>query len=535
MTTARALSIGFVGNVVTNPFGKMAGRLADLATVSCEHLPIGQIEQVLAGPAAADVLIVHLDHRWFFDVAPDEAAVARARGLAELVSARLARAPGTIILNTVPFVPVSSVESDLHDQLAALARVNAVLFDLARAQERVSVVDAAGALALLGFANAFRERNRYMYQMPYAPAAVDALNARYADAVAARLRARRKVVVVDADNTLWGGVVGEDGVENLEVDSDYPGIVHTQLQRQLLRLKGLGILLCAVTKNNEEDFRAVFAQRAMPLRLDDFVAYRSSWSEKSENIRDIAATLNLGLDSFVFLDDNPFEIEEVRARLPGVECHLFDRTRPEQALTLLDAIASLRARNVTAEDLAKTEQYRGEAQRQELQRSAASMDDYLASLEIRVHVARNNPGSLRRVTQLINKTNQFNLTTRRYTEDEVATAMQEGGVYAARVVDRFGDMGIVGVAIVRGGELETFLMSCRALGRRIEAQFLRHVCHQEGDRELKAQYRPSAKNRMVETFLDDNGFEPLSAGPEGKTYRLTRGPDDTPYIHIVAE
>ncbi|MBY0249912.1 MAG: FkbH-like protein, partial [Methylobacterium organophilum] len=183
----------------------------------------------------------------------------------------------------------------------------------------------------------------------------------------------------------------------------------------------------------------------------------------------------------------------------------------------------------------KTEQYRGEAQRQELQRSAASMDEYLASLEIRVHVARNNPGSLRRVTQLINKTNQFNLTTRRYTEDEVATAMREGGVYAARVVDRFGDMGIVGVAIVRGGELETFLMSCRALGRRIEAQILRHVCQQEGDRDLKARYRPSAKNRMVESFLDDNGFEPLSAGPEGKTYRLTRGPDDTPYIHIVAE
>ncbi|MCJ2064296.1 HAD-IIIC family phosphatase [Methylobacterium sp. J-088] len=535
MTTARALSIGFVGNVVTNPFGKVTARIADLAAVSVEHFLIGQIEQVLAGPASVDVLVVHLDHRWFFDVAPDEAAVARARGLAELVAARLARAPGTLILNTVPFVPVSSVESDLHDQLEALARINAVLFDLARSHEQVSIIDAAGTLAVLGFANALRERNRYMYQMPYAPAAVDALVERYADAIAARLRARRKVVVVDADNTLWSGVVGEDGVENLEVDSDYPGIVHMQLQRQLMRLKGLGILLCAVTKNNEEDFRAVFAQRAMPLRLEDFVAYRSNWSEKSENIRDLAATLNLGLDSFIFLDDNPFEIEEVRARLPGVECHLFDRTRPEQALTLLDGIASLRARNVTAEDLAKTEQYRGEAQRQELQRSAASMDEYLASLEVRVHIARNNLGALRRATQLINKTNQFNLTTRRYTEDEVATAMREGSVYTARVIDRFGDMGIVCVAIVRGDELETFLMSCRALGRRIEAQILRYVCQQEGERDLKARYRPSAKNRMVETFLDNNGFAVVSSGPEGKAYRLTRGPDDTPYIHIVAE
>ena len=535
MTTARALSLGFVGNVVTDPFGKVAGRLAGLAEVACEHFPIGQIEQVLAGSAAVDALIVHLDHRWFFDVAPDEAAVARARGLAALVSARLERMPGAVILNTVPFVPVSSVEGDLHDQIVALGRLNAVLFDLARASERVSVVDAAGALSTLGFASAFRERNRYLYQMPYAPAAVDALVDRYADAIAVRLRARRKVVVVDADNTLWGGVVGEDGVENLEVDTDYPGIVHTQFQRQLLRLKGLGILLCAVTKNNEEDFRSVFAQRAMPLRLDDFVAYRSDWSEKSDNIRDLAGTLNLGLDSFVFLDDNPFEIEEVRARLPGVECHLFDRTRPEQALTLLDGIASLRARSVTAEDLSKTEQYRGEAQRQELQRSAASMDEYLASLDIRLHVARNNPGSLRRVTQLINKTNQFNLTTRRYTEDEVAIAMREGGVYAARVVDRFGDMGIVGVAIVRDGVLETFLMSCRALGRRIESQVLRHVCRAEADGGLRARYRPSAKNRMVETFLDANGFALVGSGPEGKDYRLTRGPDDTAYIHTIAD
>ena len=535
MTTARALSLGFVGNVVTHPFGKVSSRLSGLAEVACEHFPIGQVEQVLSGEAPADVLIVHLDHRWFFDVAPDEDAVSRARALAELVSARIERAPGTVILNTVPFVPASSVESDLHDQVEALARMNAVLFGLARACERVSVVDAAGTLAVLGFATALRERNRYLYQMPYAPAAVDALVGRYADAIAARLRARRKVVVVDADNTLWGGIVGEDGVENLEVDSDYPGIVHTQLQRQLLRLKGLGILLCAVTKNDEADFRSVFERRAMPLRLDDFVAYRSNWSEKSDNIRDLAETLNLGLDSFVFLDDNPFEIEEVRARLPGVECHLFDRTEPERALVLLDGIASLRARSVTAEDLSKTEQYRGETQRQDLQRSAASLDAYLASLDIRLHIARNDPGALRRVTQLVNKTNQFNLTTRRYTEDEVATAMREGSVYAARVVDRFGDMGIVGAAIVRGGELETFLMSCRALGRRIESQVLRHVCRTEADAELRASYRPSAKNRMVESFLDENGFALVGSGPEGKDYRLTRGPDDSAHIHISAE
>lgn len=532
---ARALSLGFVGNVVTNPFGKVAERLRDLADVAVRQLPSLQVEQVLGGDDAVDVLIVHLDDRWFFDVAPDQGAVLRAERLCALVAARLARVSGTIVLNTVPFIAYSPVESDLHDQIEALGRINGVLFALARAHERVSVIDAAGALATIGMSGALRERNRHLYQLPYAPAAVDALVDRYADALAARLRARRKVIVVDADNTLWGGVVGEDGVEALEIDTDYPGIIHTQFQRQLLHLKGLGTLLCAVTKNNEADFLEVFERRTMPLKLRDLVAFRANWSEKSDNIRDLAETLNLGLDAFVFIDDNPFEIEEVRTRLPSVECHLFERGKPESALALLASIASLRARSVTAEDLAKTEQYRTETQRSEAQRQAPSMADYLASLDIHLHVSRNNEAALRRVTQLINKTNQFNLTTRRYTEDEVAGAMREGGVYACRVVDRFGDMGIVGVVIVRSGFIETFLMSCRALGRRIESTLLAHVCSREGRPDLAARYVPSTKNHMVENFYSENGFEVTHAGAEGTDYRLTRGPDATSTIHVHAE
>ena len=532
---SRTLTIGFVGNVVTDPFGKVAQRLSALADVGVTHLPSLQVEAALAGTEPVDALVVHLDHRWFFDVAPDDRAVRRAEQLADLVTGRLAKVSGTIILNTVPFQPTSSVESDLYDQIEALGRVNGVLFRLARAQERVSVIDAAGELARIGTASALRERNRLLYQLPYAPAAVDALVGLYADAVAVRLRARRKVIVVDADNTLWGGVVGEDGVQALEIDTDYPGIVHTQFQRQLLRLKELGILLCAVTKNNEADFLEVFERRSMPIGIDDFVAFRSNWSDKSDNIRDLAETLNLGLDAFVFIDDNPFEIEEVRARLPEVEGLLFERGKPEMALALLGSIASLRARSVTAEDRAKTAQYRTETQRNELQRSAASIEDYLASLDIHLHISRNSEAALRRVTQLINKTNQFNLTTRRYTEDEVAGAMREGSVYACRVVDRFGDMGVVGVVIVRGGHIESFLMSCRALGRRIEAMILRHVCAHEGRTDLTARYVPSVKNRMVESFYPENGFEVTRSDLEGTDYRLTRGPDDTAYIHVHAE
>lgn len=531
----RPIVIGLVGNVITQPFGKIASLVSGHCEASIRLFEFGQVVQTLMGDEQVDFLAVHLDHRWFFDVAPDREAVKRAEELVDLASGWLSRNGGAVILNTIGYVARSPIATDRLEQLEALNDLNGKLLKFGRDHNRAHVVDVAGTLATIGHVAALRERNRLVMQHPYSPAAVADIAAAYADAIVGTVRARRKVIVLDADNTLWKGVLGEDGVEGVGIDQEYPGVLYQQFQQQLLRLKQLGCLLCVVTKNNESDFLELFNVRSMPLKLDDFVAWRSNWDEKSSNIAALAAELNLGLDSFVFIDDNPFEIEEVQARLEGVECHLFPKDNPERILSLLDGITSLRAHTMTAEDRDRTEQYRTEAERKELGRAAGSLDDYLASLGIKVIVGLNAAAHVARIAQLTNKTNQFNLTTRRYTEADIENFMATGAVYDFRVVDRFGDMGIVGVAIVNGGDIDTFLMSCRALGRKIESGILRHLVDDYPGTRLSASYRPTAKNGMVAEFFDENGFERVDCSDDGVTYICREGPNAVRHFEFVRD
>lgn len=531
----RPITIGLVGNTITQPFGKIASLASAHCDASLKHFEFGQVVQTLMGDEAVDFLIVHLDHRWFFDVSPDREAVTRAQELADLAQGWLARTGGAIILNTIGHLPRSPIATDCLEQLEALAELNAQFLKLGREHDRAHVVDVAGFLALLGHETALRERNRLVMQHPYSPKAVANLAAAYAEAIVGTLRARRKVIVLDADNTLWGGVLGEDGVEGVKIDQEYPGVLYQTFQQQLVRLKQLGFLLCVVTKNNESDFLELFKLRTMPLKLEDFVAWRSNWDEKSDNIAAVATELNLGLDSFVFIDDNPFEIEEVRARLGAVECHLFPKESPERIISLLNEIASLRAHMMTAEDRVKTEQYRTEADRKTLERTAGSLDDYLASLEIKVGVGVNCASRVGRIAQLTNKTNQFNLTTKRYTESDIQKFMTSGHVYDFRVVDRFGDMGIVGVVIVKDCDIDTFLMSCRALGRKIESGILRHIIDDQTGSRLTASFRPTAKNGMVADFFDRNGFDRVDYSDDVTTYVCREGPDAIRHFEFVRD
>lgn len=524
-------TIRFVGNVITQPFAKVAAAL-EWCELTCIHDDFGQVVQVLKTPSGDDYLAVHLDHRWFFDVVADEEAVARAKELADHVRHWLQTSSGVVILNTVTAPLFSSVDSDLHAQAERLARINSILFSLAQENSRVRIVDVANIILHLGWDAVWRERNRYVMQHPYSPAATAHLVEAYARIIRLDGRARRKVIVVDADNTLWGGVLGEDGPDGVVLDQEYPGIAYYVFQRQLAHLRRLGHLLVVVTKNNESDFLDLFQRRQMPLALTDFVTYRSNWREKSENIAEVAEELNLGLDSFVFIDDNAFEIEEVKSRLPGVECWLFPKNAPEQAMTLLAGVESLQAASITLEDLAKTEQYRTEAERGLLKTTSASLEDYLQSLDIEVSVSVNDRSQVGRIAQLTNKTNQFNLTTRRYTESDIVSFMTNGAVYGFRVKDRFGDLGLVGVAIVVDGEIDTFLMSCRALGRKIEAGMLRFVTKQASS-PLRASYRRTAKNDMVSNFFDRNGFALVSSSEEERHYLMNEGPENIGHVRFV--
>lgn len=528
----RSLAIGLVGNVITQPFAALGKGLGDACSPVLHHLPFGQVHQVLAESRPLDVLILHLDHRWFFPIAPGPEAMSRMDDLIPLLEAYLEKSAASVILNTIPFAPTSPIASDLHTQIEILAALNRKLFDFARSHGRVSVIDVAGLVAEVGYANAIRERNRYVMQHPYSAAATELLVSAYASAIRVMLRARRKVIVVDADDTLWKGILGEDGVAGIAVDEQYPGVIHYLFQQQLVRMHDLGFLICVVTKNNPEDFLEVFATRQMPLRLDHVILYKSNWQPKSDNIRDVARELNVGLDSIVFIDDNPFEVDEVRSALPAVECHVFPKDSIENVLALLPAMRSLGARGLTQEDQVKTSQYRAEFQRRSGAAVARSLDEYLRTLEIRAVISRNEVASLGRIVQLINKTNQFNLTTRRYTEADVHGFMRGGDVYSMRVMDKFGDLGIVAVLIVLDGAIDTFVMSCRALGRGAEVALLRHVfLSHEG--QLRAEYIESSKNELVREFYDNNGFSPVSETASGKIYAANGGPNAAKFIDVV--
>jgi FkbH-like protein len=350
-----------------------------------------------------------------------------------------------------------------------------------------------------------------------------------AESVAAHIRAvvglTRKVLVTDLDNTLWKGVIGEDGVAGIEVGPGTPaGEAHLQLQVYLKELRERGVVLAVSSKNNPEDARQPFEEHAgMALKLDDFAAFRANWDDKAENIRRIAQELSLGLDSFVFIDDNPLEREWVRSQLPDVAVvelgpsifqwvREIDRGRHFFALTL------------SAEDVARAKQYQQQSARETLRSAYGSMDEFLQQLRLEASVEPVSPANLARVTQLINKTNQFNLTTRRYTEAQIAQWMNEsrsdGNVWlgAFQMSDRFGSYGLIGVLICRetgshAWEIDTWLMSCRTLGRQMEKFMFDRLLDAAREREVRTLvgvYRPTAKNKMVAGLYDQFGFRRVS-------------------------
>jgi FkbH-like protein len=531
----KPLSILFAGDVLTRPLARLQPGLPGFE-LAVSHHDIDQVPQLLAGPVEHDVVILHLTADFFLDEAAPGEPLGRMQAHCAALLEFAARGRALILINTLERRPERIVGEAHLDALAEHAALDSALIDVARRADNVSLVDVGGIVAALGAERALNLQNRLAMRMPYTKPALDAISAAYGQAIRERHSARKKVIVLDADNTLWGGIVGEDGVEGVAVDRQYPGLVFRRFQEQLRRLRETGILLALATKNNRSDVEELFARREMPLKLDDFAAVRIDWEPKSDNIVRIAEELNLGLESFVFIDDNPFELEQVRAALPMVETYRFEAGKADRALGLLASIDGLKTWSVTAEDRIKTTQYRQEKMRSDAKAGATSLEDYLDSLEIRLEIGRNRRAQVKRIAQLTNKTNQFNLTTRRHSEAEIERLMETGQVFDIRLVDRFGDMGVIGVVIVAEGEVETFLMSCRALGRGVEGRILAYVCSAVGDSGLRASYRPTAKNMMTATFYESNGFELVETGADGtKLYRMADGPRpkrDIPLLEV---
>ena len=320
----------------------------------------------------------------------------------------------------------------------------------------------------------------------------------------------KKVLAVDLDNTLWKGVVGEDGVDGVVPDVAF--------QRQLKELKERGILLVALSKNNAEDVEPIWDDQRMVLRKDDFVRLCVDWNDKAENLAKAAAELNLGVDSFVFVDDRPTERMKMRAAQPAVAVADF----PPQ----LDVFFPRWA--LTEEDRRKTEMYRAEARRKELA-AGLSVDDYLAELKIWAKVHPVRADEIPRVAQLSQKTNQFNVCTNRYSESDVArfAADPDRLIVSVHAGDRFGDSGLVAfvLAAVRGDEAEIvdWVMSCRVMNKRLEFAVedeVERLLARRGVRTLKAVWRKTPKNAPVADLFDRFGFAAVGADAEAKTYAL---------------
>jgi FkbH-like protein len=338
-----------------------------------------------------------------------------------------------------------------------------------------------------------------------------------------------KVLVVDLDNTLWGGVIGEDGMTGIKVGPEYPGAVYQALQRTLLDLSRKGILLAVCSKNNLDDaMEALEKHPGMLLRAKHFAAIRINWTDKAQNLREIAQELNVGIDALAFLDDNPFEREQVRAALPEVTVINLPKNPLDYASAVRNCAVFERL-TLSSEDQQRTEMYAAQKQRSGAEQNFQSKEDFFRFLEQEAELEPVSDLTLARVAQLTQKTNQFNLTTRRYTESQIAEMARnpEWHIFSIKVRDRFGDHGLVGVAITHDEgeqcEVDTFLLSCRVIGRTVETALLAHLAEgaaQRGRKHLVGWFLPTRKNAPARDFYQQHGFERQEANGTGSLWTL---------------
>jgi FkbH-like protein len=424
-------------------------------------------------------------------------------------------------------------------QSAAIQQINQAMKQIATEHRGIHILDYDGLVARHGRLRWHDEQKWLTARMPIAADHLIFLAREWLRFMVPLSGRIAKVLVTDLDNTLWGGVIGEDGMPGIKLGAEYPGAAYQSLQRALLDLARRGILLAICSKNNpEEAMEALEKHPGMLLRPKDFSAVRINWNDKAQNLREIASELNVGIDSFVFLDDNPVERAQVRSALPGVM--VLDL--PEDPIAYAAAVrdcAVFERLALSNEDLRRTTLYAAEHQRSEAKNNFQTKEDFFRYLDQEAEVAPVSEATIARVAQLTQKTNQFNLTTRRYSEQQIAEMAdpQECQVLSIKVRDRFGDHGLVGVAITRDeGEtcqIDTFLLSCRVIGRTVETALLAYIARNaasRGCKRLQGWFLPTKKNSPASEFYRQHGFE-IAAQNDGASLwslNLTRGGIDSP-------
>ena len=442
--------------------------------------------------------------------------------------------PGVpLFLSTMP-IPVNlanpvSAAQHCAGPFASVSRVNQKIYEVAARDDGVHVLDLASWAAFEGSVHADAMVD-FLARQPLSAKGQVGFALFIARCLRPLIIPRRKVLALDLDNTLWGGVVGEDGVNGLKLGHEFPGNIRLRIQRELLELKHRGVLLVILSKNNEADAREAFESLPdMILKWEDFAVRKIDWNHKHENLRAAARELGLGIDSFAFLDDSDYEREQMRQLMPEVLI-LNERPDPLQTLRALwetDAFDSLA---VTEEDRRRHRDYTLRTAR-DVEGHQNDLEAFLKSLEMEATIEEVGPSNMERVVTMLGKTNQFNLTTRRHSHVQVQTMLASPGsvALALRLRDKFGDQGIIAVLLaVRAGDaatlvIDSFLVSCRALGRGAEdalwAELLSRACRQSVH-SLEAEYIPTAKNGIVAGLYDRLGLQRVEHDSSSTRYVL---------------
>ena len=448
--------------------------------------------------------------------------------------------------------------SNIHGRIYFINRLNLLFSQYAQNHENFYLNDMNYMSSLYGLERWADPLYWHMYKYCMSMAAIPEFAYNLSHMIKAIFGKNKKALVLDLDNTLWGGVVGDDGPENLEIGQETSmGQVYTEFQGYIKSHKDIGIMLNVASKNEAENALAGLKHPEGQLSPEDFILIKANWKPKSENVASIAKELNIGLDSLVFVDDNPAEREIVRQQLPTVAVPEITKVNghrttgdsdaavgmeniptPEQYIHILDRNGYFEVLQISEDDKNRNEMYHANLARQRQQESFGDYKDYLKSLQMQATIKAFEPMYMARIAQLTNKSNQFNLTTKRCSQKEIEemAASEQYITRYGKLTDKFGDNGVVSVVIGRRREqtlhLELWLMSCRVLKRDMEYAMMDEIieeCIRQGVTTIKGYYYPTAKNAMVKDFYELQGFVKETEDTEGNcvwSYEITY-----PYIH----
>jgi FkbH-like protein len=485
-----------------------------------------------------DAVLIALDHRGLAlqpspgnDPAAEQTVDAAAK-LLDTIRAAISKNSGAPCIIQTLAAPPEGLFGSFDRALPGTARHLVDCLNLRISQSVLQssdmLLDVAGIAETVGLADWHSPPLWNLAKMPFADSCAPLYSDHVCRIIGAMRGKSRRCLVLDLDNTVWGGVIGDDGMEGIKIaQGDATGEAHLNVQQLALALRERGVVLAVSSKNTDSVARQPFREHPdMLLKEDHIAVFQANWQDKASNIRAIAKELALGLESLVFLDDNPAERSLIRRELPEVAVPELEEDPANYARTLA-AAGYFEAIGFSDEDRARAEMYQGNARRLGLQSQATDIESYLRSLEMRIVFGAFDGKTRARVAQLISKSNQFNLTTRRYSEPQVQQleADPKAMTLHARLVDKFGDNGIICVVICRVTgpgiwTIDTWLMSCRVLGRRVEQAVLREILEQArsaGIRTLVGVYRPTDRNDMVRDHYGKLGFKQVQDDADGTT------------------